>query len=78
MAASAFTDTVLSGWLRFEVEHGSNFMRAIAEAAFTADTPSYAEGTPSAGASSFIAKFDSLDMPFPLYSKGILDFVLAS
>jgi hypothetical protein len=41
MADSAYTDTELSGWLRFEEKHGSNFMRAIAEAAFLADAASY-------------------------------------
>jgi hypothetical protein len=35
------TDTELVSWLRFEEKHGSNFMRAIADAAFFADTPSY-------------------------------------
>jgi len=38
---SAYTDTELGGWLRFEQEHGGSFMRAIAEAAFLADTSSY-------------------------------------
>jgi hypothetical protein len=41
MANSAYTDTELVSWLRFEEKHGSNFMRAITEAAFFADTPSY-------------------------------------
>jgi len=38
---SAYTDTQLRDWLRFERDHGSSFMRAISEAAFLADTPSY-------------------------------------
>jgi hypothetical protein len=41
LADSSCTDTELGGWLRFEEEHGSNFMRAIADAAFLAYTPSY-------------------------------------
>ena len=41
MADSAYTDTELIEWLRFEEEHGSSFMRAVADAAFFADTPSY-------------------------------------
>jgi hypothetical protein len=41
MADSAYTDRELGSWLRFEEKHGNSFMRAIAEAAFIADTPSY-------------------------------------
>lgn len=38
---SAYTDPELRDWLREVSEHGSNFMRAIAEAAFLADLKSY-------------------------------------
>lgn len=38
---SANTDPELRDWLRFESEHGSNFMRAVAEAALIADASSY-------------------------------------
>ena len=41
MVESACTDTELGGWLRYEEEQGSSFMRAVAEAAFLAHTPSY-------------------------------------
>ena len=39
---SAATDPDLRGWLRWHFEHGSNFMRALAEAALMADAHSYA------------------------------------
>jgi len=40
-AYSAFTDDELSSWLRSEQERGSNFMRAVSEAAFLADAQAY-------------------------------------
>lgn len=38
---SAFTDPELCDWLRGAFEHGSSFLRAIAETAFLADTQAY-------------------------------------
>ena len=41
MPFSANSDSELRDWLRFESDYGSNFMRAVAEAALIADAPSY-------------------------------------
>lgn len=38
---SAHTDPELRDWLRWAEEHGSNFMRALAEAALVADLKHY-------------------------------------
>jgi hypothetical protein len=38
---STYTDTELHDWLRWADEHGSSFLRAIAEAAFVADLKHY-------------------------------------
>jgi len=38
---SAYTDSELNRWLRSEFEHGSNFWRAVARAAFLADEQAY-------------------------------------
>ena len=38
---SAYTDSELHDWLRWAGKHGSGFLRAVAEAAFLADTQAY-------------------------------------
>ena len=39
---SAFRDLELRDWLRGVSEHGSSFLRSVAEAAFLADSQAYA------------------------------------
>jgi hypothetical protein len=37
----AYDDVELLDWIRWAEKHGTNFLRKLAEAAMTADTPHY-------------------------------------
>jgi hypothetical protein len=41
MPDSIYTDDELRDWLGFQQEHGSNFLKAVAEAALIADIRDY-------------------------------------
>jgi len=40
--SSAYTDSEMHDWFRWAEQHGSSFLRAVAEAAFVSDLKHYA------------------------------------